>query len=68
MVAPMRYALLVGASAFVGGQLVACSAPEAADTSSSTKGETTTARLFSLRSFALPIWRSMFQALKVRRH
>ncbi|AEG11618.1 intracellular proteinase inhibitor domain-containing protein [Shewanella baltica OS183] len=43
MVAPMRYALLVCASAFVGGQLVGCSAPEAADTSQSTKGETTTA-------------------------
>ncbi|MFA7520271.1 MAG: proteinase inhibitor, partial [Shewanella sp.] len=43
MVASTRYALLVCASAFVGGQLVGCSAPEAADTSQSTKGETTTA-------------------------
>ncbi|MGL5047883.1 MAG: BsuPI-related putative proteinase inhibitor [Shewanella sp.] len=43
MVASTRYALLVCASAFVGGQLVGCSAPEAADMSQSTKGEVTTA-------------------------
>lgn len=43
MVASTRYVLLICVSAFVGGQLVGCSAPEAADTSQSTKGETATA-------------------------
>lgn len=68
MVAPMRYALLVGASAFVEGNWLLALRQKPLIRVRLLRARRQQPRRFSLRSFALPIWRSMFQALKVRRH